>query len=46
MMNATEIQAGLSSILDRFAGSLSDTERDALYEAIDGTQSGLFDDRF
>lgn len=36
MMSSTEIQAGLSSILDRLNGSLSTAERDALYEALDG----------
>ena len=46
MMSSTEIQAGLSSILDRLNGSLSTVERDALYEALDGVASGLFDDRF
>ena len=44
MMSSTEIQAGLSSILNRFADSLSTAERDALYEALDGVASGLFDD--
>ena len=46
MMSSTEIQAGLSSILDRLNDSLSTAERDALYEALDGVASGLFDDRF
>ena len=46
MMSATEIQVGLSNILNRFADSLSTAERDALYEALDGVASGLFDDRF
>ena len=46
MMSSTEIQAGLSSILNRFSDSLSTVERDALYEALDGVASGLFDDRF
>ena len=46
MMSPTEIQMGLASVLDRFADSLSTAERDALYEAIDGVESGLFDDRF
>ena len=45
MMNATEIQVGLSNILSRFGDSLSTAERDALYEALDGVASGLFDDR-
>ena len=45
MMSSTEIQAGLSNILNRFADSLSTAERDALYEALDGVASGLFDDR-
>lgn len=45
MMSATEIQVGLSNILSRFGDSLSTAERDALYEAIDGVASGLFDDR-
>ena len=45
MMSATEIQVGLSNILSRFADSLSTAERDALYEALDGVASGLFDDR-
>ena len=45
MMNATEIQVGLSNILSRFGDSLSTAERDALYEALDGVTSGLFDDR-
>ena len=45
MMSSTEIQAGLSSILNRFSDSLSTAERDALYEALDGVASGLFDDR-
>ena len=36
MMSSTEIQAGLSSILDRLNDSLSTAERDALYEALDG----------
>ena len=46
MMSSTEIQAGLSNILNRFSDSLSTVERDALYEALDGVASGLFDDRF
>ena len=46
MMSSTEIQVGLSTILNRFADSLSTAERDALYEALDGVASGLFDDRF
>lgn len=45
MMSATEIQVGLYNILNRFADSLSTAERDALYEALDGVASGLFDDR-
>ena len=45
MMSATEIQVGLYNILSRFGDSLSTAERDALYEAIDGVASGLFDDR-
>ena len=36
MMSSTEIQVGLSNILNRFADSLSTAERDALYEALDG----------
>ena len=45
MMSSTEIQVGLSNILNRFADSLSTAERDALYETLDGVASGLFDDR-
>ena len=45
MMSSTEIQVGLSNILSRFGDSLSTAERDALYEALDGVASGLFDDR-
>jgi hypothetical protein len=45
-MNSTDIQASLSNILDRLGNLLTDGEKDALYEVIDGVQDGLFDDRF
>ena len=45
-MTSTEIQANLSSIINRLGDLLTDSEKDAMYEVIDGVQDGLFDDRF
>ena len=45
-MNGTDIQVNLSSIIDRLGNLMTDGEKDALYEVIDGVQDGLFDDRF
>lgn len=46
MTSSTDIQVDLTNIIDRLGNLLTDSEKNSLYEVIDGVQDGLFDDRF